>query len=151
MAAPPSPSPEPRTFNRANSVPPWEFSRVPSTPFRDRGISIASLSDLKDLSAGASVSFGELGKAGEAIIGAGSYSCDHKLTVSTYVPQLAGGEVTAVFKQVLEGDDLYAPEHGSSVFSPEFEWKKTVFNNDVGFPDGLPESPNLIHPKRRMT
>ncbi len=130
MAAPPSP--EPRTFNRANSVPPWEFSRVPSTPFRDRGISIASLSDLKDLSGGASVSFGELGKAGEAIIGAGSYGCDHKLTVSTYVPQLAGGEITAVFKQVLERDaGLYAPENGSSVFTPEFEWKKTVFNNDV--------------------
>lgn len=132
MAATP-PSPEPRPFNRANSVPPWEFSRVSSTPFRDRGISIASLSDLKDLSAGpsASVSFGELGKAGESIIGAGNYSCDHKLTVNAFVPQLAGGEITAVFTQALEGHTAPNADIGDNVFTPEFEWKKTIFNSDV--------------------
>jgi hypothetical protein len=130
MPAPP-PSPEPRPFHRANSVPPWEFSRVSSTPFRDRGISIASLSDLKDLQNSASVSFGELGKAGEAIIGAGNYSCDHKLTVNAFLPQLAGGEVTCVFSQVPEDDGGYGEEAARSVFTPEFEWKKTMFNSDI--------------------
>ena len=110
-------------FTRAHSVPPWEEGH------RDRGISIADLSDLKELSAGpnANVSFGDLGKAGEALLGDDHYSVAHKVTVSAFVPRLVtsrlAGEVTAAFTEAGNGD--------RKVFTSELEWKKTLYNTDV--------------------